>query len=399
MTWALLIKQEVNAIFTNKAIMMTVFLGVIFYSFLYPLPYSQQSPKEQAVAVINLDNSQLSRSLERMFDATPQIKITQGVQTIAQAKALLINHEISGFVIIPKHFYRDLLLEKSPQIAVAADASYFLIYGTIIEGVVLSSATLAVKTKITRMVIGGENIEREKSKYSPILLNMKPTFNASIGYINYVVPAVFVLILHQTLLIAMGLLTANQYEKTMQVKLQNGSESNSSYWLNFPVWKILVVRAIAMLFIYSLLFFYYFGFSFEYFGISRLAHIGDLLAILLPFLLSVIFLGIVMGLVISRKELATVIVLLTSLPLVFSAGFIWPASSIPTWINVVTQFFPSTPAINAFLRLNQMGDSMESVKGLWQQLWLLTCLFFAMTYLLMVKKQHQVKELLKEPLA
>jgi ABC-2 type transport system permease protein len=154
-----------------------------------------------------------------------------------------------------------------------------------------------------------------------------------------------------------------------------------------------------MLFIYSLLFFYYFGFSFEHFGISRLAHIGDLLAILLPFLLSVIFLGIVMGLVISKKELATVIVLLTSLPLVFSAGFIWPASNIPTWINVVTQFFPSTPAINAFLRLNQMGDSMESVKGLWQQLWLLTCLFFAVAYLLMVKKQHQLKESLKKPLA
>ena len=391
MNWGVLIKEEFNAIFSNTALIMTVFLGVIFYSFLYPLPYSQQSPKEQTIAVINLDNSQLSRTLERMVDATPQVKITKRVHHIEQAKQLLIHHKVSGLLLIPKHFYRDLLLEKSPSLVFAGDASYFLVYGTVIEGLARASGTLAAKVKVTRMIISGGNIALAAKQYNPIRLNMKPTFNASIGYVNYVVPAVFILILHQTLLIAMGLLTAGQYEKTMQLKLKSGDMKLTPYWLVFPVWKIMLVRTFFMIIIYSLLFFYYFGFSFEHYGISRLASISDLLSLLLPFLLSVIYLGMIMGLLIPRKELATVIVLLTSLPLVFSAGFIWPPSNIPTIINVITQFFPSTPAINAFLRINQMGDTMENVRGLWQQLWLLTGLFFTVSTLLMLKKQKQLK--------
>nr|MBL0709688.1 ABC transporter permease [Colwellia sp.] len=133
------------------------------------------------------------------------------------------------------------------------------------------------------------------------------------------------------------------------------------------------------------------GYSFESYGISRLASIEDLLALIFPFLLSVIFLGIILGLLIPGKELATLIILLTSLPLVFTAGFIWPTSSIPMTINIIAQFFPSTPAITGFLRLNQMGDSIENLVEIRQQLWLLTLLYATIAMLLMSHKQHTIK--------
>lgn len=386
MNWRSLIKSEFIAIFTNAPLLVTVFAGVIFYSFLYPLPYAKQTLREQKIAVVNLDNSQISRTLTRMVEATPQIKITHHVSSVEQAKLLLLNSKIQGLLVIPNNFYRDLMLDKSPTLAFAGNAAYFLVYGTIIEGLSQSTGTLAAQIKISRMVVAGNNIALASKQYSDIKLNMRPIFNPTMGYIDYVVPAVFVLILHQTLLIALGLLTGGQNE----IRLKKQIPASQCYWLCYPVWQLMLVRTAIMMAIYLPLVAYYFGYSFASYGVSRLASITDLITLTIPFLLSVIFLGMIIGQLIPRKELATLIVVLSSLPLVFSAGFIWPTSSIPTVINVIAQFSPSTPAINAFLQLNQMGASFEQVVNLWGQLWLLTFIYAGIAGLLM-KRHNQVK--------
>ena len=149
------IKLELKAILTNPAVVLTVFGGVVFYSFLYPLPYSHQTPREQAIAVVNLDNSQTSYRLERMIDATPNVKIVKRVHSIAAAKDAFIGDEITGFVVIPEHFYKDLVLGKSPVLAYAGDASLILVYGTVVQGLAEAGGTLAAQVTVTRLLNEG----------------------------------------------------------------------------------------------------------------------------------------------------------------------------------------------------------------------------------------------------
>ncbi|MED5503505.1 MAG: ABC transporter permease, partial [Pseudomonadota bacterium] len=117
MTLWQLIKTELRSVMTNPVVVLTVFGGVVFYSFLYPLPYAQQTPREQPIAIVNLDGSQTSLTLERMVDATPQVKVVTRLHTIADAKQAFLNREITGFLVIPEHFYKDLLLGSSPTLA------------------------------------------------------------------------------------------------------------------------------------------------------------------------------------------------------------------------------------------------------------------------------------------
>ncbi|EAS44295.1 ABC transporter permease [Photobacterium profundum] len=381
MSWRTLFKFELTAIFTNPSLLFTVFGGVLIYSFLYPLPYSQQLPREQTIAVVNLDNSQMSRELERMVDATPQVNITKHVYSIEEAKSLLIKGDVHGLMVIPTNFYRDVLLGKSPTVAYAGDASYFLVYGTIVEGLATAGGTLGAKAKVSRMVMSGDNLVLASEQYSAMKLNMRPVFNPTMGYINYVVPAVFVLILHQTLMIAAGMLGGGQNE----YRLQGGT----GYWLRYSAWKIVLVRTFLLMLIYIPLVAYYFGYSFSSYHISRLASISDLVAMTIPFLLAVIFVGIIIGQLIPRRELATLIILLSSLPLVFAAGFIWPVSAIPAPINALAQLVPSTPAINGFLRLNQMGASFEQVINWWGQLWLQALVYGCIAVFLVKRNQEQ----------
>nr|WP_194704486.1 ABC transporter permease [Vibrio sp. S11_S32] len=361
-SWWQVFRYECRAIFTNPALLLTVFGGVVMYSFLYPLPYSQQLPREQQIVVVNLDNSATSRELERMVDATPQVKIVQHAYSLKDAQSLFNQGEVHGILMIPKNFARDLLLGKSPTLAYAGDAAYFLIYGTVVEGLATAGGTLSAKAKVSRMVMSGDNLVLASEQYAPVKLSMQPVFNPTNGYVNYVVPAVFVLILHQTLLIAAGLVGGEQNESCRA--------GINGYWQRSRALDRWSARLMILLLTYIPLALYYFGFSFEFYGISRLASIGNILAMLMPFLAAVIGLGMVMGELIPRRELATLIVVLSSLPLVFCAGFIWPTTELPLVLKYLAQLAPSTPAINGFLRLNQMGASFTQVLPYWGLLWL-----------------------------
>ncbi|PSU74567.1 ABC transporter permease [Photobacterium phosphoreum] len=377
MSWGDLFKHELKAIFSNFSLLFTVFGGVVFYSFLYPLPYLNELPREQRVAVVNLDHSQMSRELIRMADATPQVDITEHLGSIHAAKVALEDRQVDGILVIPEHFYRDVMMGTSPTLAYAGNAALFLVYGTVVEGLNDAGNALAVKAKIHRMMLTGDGAEEAALHVTAMKLNMRPVFNVTMGYINYVVPAVFVLILHQTLLIGVGMLGAAENEARAAGK--------TGYWAQYPIWMVMTVRTVLFTLIYLPLVMYYFGFTYVHYGVNRLASIHDLIMMTIPFLLAVIMLGMVLGQLLPRCELVTLVVLLSSLPLVFSAGFIWPSSAIPVVINDIAQLAPSTAAINGFLGLNQLGASFAQEINRWGQLWLQFIGFAAISYWLMYR--------------
>ena len=357
-----LLRQEARAVLTDPVIMLTVVGGVVFYSFLYPLPYSGQVPREQPVGVVDLDGSALSRKLVRWIYATPEVRVAARPASLAGAEELVNRHELAGFVVVPENFHRDLLLGRPVHLAVAGDATFFLVHGAVARGAAAAAGTLGAEIKVGRLLASGQEIRLAARRWTPFGLNAKPVFNTTLGYINYVVPAVFILILQQTLLIGLGVLGGTQNAARRA--------GGGGYWLEHPAWRVLAARTLVFLGIYTVLSLYYLGFCFEHHGVPRHAAPGDLLRLALPFLLAVIGLGTVLGQLLARRDLATQIVLFSSLPLVFTSGFVWPAHLVPAPLLALAALVPSTPAIQAFLRINQMGAEFAQVAPLWSQLWL-----------------------------
>ncbi len=390
MSFFQLFKKELGGIFTNSTLLLTVFGGVFFYSFLYPLPYASQVPREQQVVVVNLDNSQLSRRLVRMVDATPQVQIQTEAASLAQAKAQMIAQKLAGILVVPENFYRDLLLGKRPTLAFAGDASYFLVFGTVLEGMSVAGMTLSAEIKVTQLLMSGQPMELAQKQYSAVPLGLHALFNETQGYINYVIPAVFVLILHQTLIMGAGIMGASENEQLR--------EGKRPHWQTASPSALLLVRTMIFVGIYTLLSLYYYGPAYAFYDIPRLAAVGDLALLNFIFLLPVSFLGICLGAVLPRRELVTLIVLLTSMPLVFACGFIWPTSAIPVPINTLMQVIPVVPAIKAFILLNQMGASFHQILPQVIHLTFLTTLYGATALLLLkskisVHKNTKLKEI------
>ncbi|OEE65479.1 ABC transporter [Enterovibrio norvegicus] len=373
MSWRDVFINELRRLFSNPAVVFTVFGGIIIYSLLYPLPYANQLPRELHIAVVDHDQSQQSRTFIRMLDATPQVQVVKQLGSETESSPYFASAEIEGVVTIPQHFYRDLLLGKSPVVSVGGDASFFLTYGTIVEGVVATGSTLGAQVKVRRALMNDTPMPLAAKQYAPFSLNAVPVFNPTTGYGDYVVPGVFMLILQQTLLIASGMLGISNGNVNTNANAAKITVRNSeSLW----------ARTIILTGIYCIMAMYYLGASLSLNGVNRMAEPLQLAAVILPFLLATIGLGSLIGIAIKRAEIITLIVLLSSMPLLFIAGFVWPSSALPTWLSVIAQFAPSTVVIQATLQLNQMGADFQSQLGHLTQLWLQAAAYLGLAFYL-----------------
>ena len=136
---------------------------------------------------------------------------------------------------------------------------------------------------------------------------------------------------------------------------------------------------------------YYFGFALDVYGVNRLAAAWDILKLLVPFLLAVVCLGVALGQLYNQAETATQVILFSSMPVLFSSGFIWPISEIPSWLVAVSQLFPSTAAIQGLLQLNQMGAEFEMVSHFQIQLLIQALAYGLLAIILLAYKQRQYR--------
>lgn len=373
-------KNEAKLIFTNFAIMLTVIGGVVLYSVLYPQPYANQSVSKLSVSVVDHDKSDVSRDLIFNLNATAQIQITRHDLSEGDAKEALQRGDIKGIIIIPNHFKKDLALNKSPTIAVGADSSYFLIFGAVMEGAMKAIFTQIATIKVVSQLKKEVPLASAKDSYLAYSLNVINLFNKDNSYIQYVVPAVFILVLQQTMLIGMGILGGEINERM--------GRKEEEYFKIASVWQMFLSRFIIFGAIYFILMLFYFGMVFDYYDITRLADIADLLTFGIAFLFASLSFGIFLGSLFRYSEAATPTILFSSLPLVFSAGFVWPLEALPSIIHTLALLVPSTPAIYGFVGLNQLGADFDMIVDSYAILWMQSVVYLTLAFFIFSRKRN-----------
>ncbi|MFS1424428.1 ABC transporter permease [Shewanella sp. 10N.286.48.B5] len=368
MNWLQLVIADFKALLSDKDIVLTVFGGLLFYSVLYPLPYLHQVPTEQKIVVVDHDNSSLSRQLVRHADASPKIKIVSQVASINEAQQWISNGDAFGLLVIPEGFRRNLLLGKGATLSYGGDASYFLIYSAVAEGLVAAGMDASKQVQMIGLLARGENPQQIQQDLNSVNLNSVPAFNPSLGYTPYVVPGLFLLILHQTLLIGASILGAGQWRK-------------QGYWQQVSPLALITARIAVFSLIYSFFSCFYLGYCYYFYGVSVQASLGQVLLFMVPFILSTAACGVALSCLFVRRDLPTQVLLLVSMPILFVSGFVWPLALIPEPLVQASQIIPAVPAIMGMLQLNQMGASWDAIMPMWLQMWGLFLLFILLAYI------------------
>ena len=333
-------------------------LAPIIYGLFYPQPYLGQLVRAIPIAVVDEDSSELSRRLVQNLNAHEAIQVVARPSSLAEAQAALARREVFAIVDIPAGIERDALAGRKARVPAYVDSVYFLLYNRTLQGILESSGDVTAELLSGGTRSDGSLYRSALAKSSPVEVLSQPLFNPTGGYASYIVPAAFMLILQQTLFMGVATLGAARRRAPAVAVLGQGLAH------------LLLALPGAALFLIVLPRLY--GFS------ATTQHLGDLLAMLLPFMLSVSFLGQFVSTWFKHKETAVLLFIATSLPLFFLVGVAWPAEAIPPLLRAVSFIFPSTSAIDGLVRINQMDASLMDVSRDWTRLWILTAVYFVL---------------------
>jgi ABC-2 type transport system permease protein len=336
-------------------------LGPLLYGVYYPQPYLNQILRKIPIAVVDNDLSELSRGIVQTLDASGAVSVAVRAETLPEARAALDRGEAFAVVGIPPETERDVLKGNTVHIPIYADATYLFIFRTMASGIAVAINTLSSELAAGGARTDGPLVKAALASMSPADILLQAIFNPVGGYASYIVPAAFVLILQQMLLIGAALLTV-----VAPAQAGDGACTN------------VLGRGIAHLTIYLPALALYFIVLPRLYGFSTLGNPLQLFALGSVFVLATSFMGQAMGAWFRYPETPTLIVLGTSLPQLFLTGFSWPREAIPKPMLAAGYIFPSDFAIDGMVRIDQLGASLWEVSRDWRGLWALATIYFAL---------------------
>ena len=118
------------------------------------------------------------------------------------------------------------------------------------------------------------------------------------------------------------------------------------------------------------------GVVYAIFGIPVRSSLVSIYVFMIPYVFSVVFLGITISSLFKRREDSIVFLVLLSIPSLMLSGLSFPMEGVSTFYQFISKLIPSTPGINGFVRLTQMEASFLEILNEWNHLWILTAIYF-----------------------
>lgn len=335
------------AVLRDAGVLLILLGAPVLYGFFYPWPYGGQAVTRVPVAIVDQDHSALSRQITRFAQASPRIAVRFVTADLQQARMALWRGEIEGYALLPADLKRNVVRGATAVVPVEGNGAYALLNKAVAYGFAEAVGTVSAGVEIRKLQAAGQSAAQAQASRAPLDLQTTHLFNPTEGYGSYVVPAVALLILQQTLLMGAAMLAGTWAEAG---RLQAGARA----WLGR-------VAALSCCGLLSGAFF--FGWVFWLQDYPRGGNPLGALVLLLCYVPTVCALGLLLGCWFRDRERALQLLLFTALPMAFLSGFSWPTQALPAPLQALAQLLPSTAAIQASLRLNQMGAPLAEVTG------------------------------------
>ena len=361
-------RQTLRDIFRQKETLTLLVGGSVLYSFFYPTPYLNQVLRDLPVVVVDRDHTALSRQLTRWLDASEAARVSARSSALSAAQDSVRAGVAGAVLLIPQDFERHVLRREPAYVEAYVDASYLLVYSTAMRAIQGVTGTLAAGISVRRLQASAFTTHAAVQQARPVTFVPWPLFNPLAGYASYVVPAVFILILQQTLLIGIGALRVAERRE----------ESKHE-----PLWALLGGKLGAMILIYAVHAILMFGVVFSIYGFPMRAPWPDVFLFLVPYFAAVTLLGLAIAELFDRPETSTVALVATSLPAIFVSGFSFPAEVQADWVRAVAVVWPSTFGIRGFLQLAEMGARFDQTLRPWAALWVQVAVYWSLAWLIL----------------
>lgn len=358
---------------TNMACAPLFMAAIAMYALYYCWPYMAQLPDHIHCAIVDADNTALSRRLVMEFRATPDLNVLQVTQNRAEAVQAMKAGDVLAIVEIPANFAADVAAAVPTAITLTADGAY-LVGGRMAtagaSGPLKAAASRAIASWLAERGASAGELARMEVR-APGLVTV-PAYNTISGYLNFAVPIVFVIVFQTLMCAGFGLLFNDWYMTAPRPRVLGAA-------LASPLCLFCVQMAVFFICLFWTLFVE--GPVFYLQGINSFQNIPATLGICAAFSLAVSSLASLLALLLGPTHFVMQAVVLSALPCVFISGNLWPTQNIPLFFRCLGALFPSTPGSWGIIRASQCAAAPAEVAPYMAHLLVLATAYFLLACL------------------
>jgi ABC-2 type transport system permease protein len=157
--------------------------------------------RDLPVALVDMDQTAMSRQLTRMLDSNPALSVDHKPLTLGEARSIMDRGGAYACVVIPKNFERDVMLMRAPKIRNYYNNQYLLIGGTIYKEVYSVVRTFSVGVSANYRMKKGEPASQVRNSIQPIEVQTHVLFNPYTNYLYYLAGSLIPTMFHMFVLL------------------------------------------------------------------------------------------------------------------------------------------------------------------------------------------------------
>jgi len=161
------------------------------------------------IAVLDLDGTDLSRTIVRTVDATPDTAVTRRVSDLAEGRQLILSGDVRGLLMLPRNLERDVYGGRRPEVVFFYNTQTMTSGNLVLRGVNSAVPAVAAGIRLSLRTAEGQPLEAAQAALAPIPVQVNPLFNPTLNYAHFLLaallPSVLQVIVVTTMAYAVGL--------------------------------------------------------------------------------------------------------------------------------------------------------------------------------------------------
>lgn len=364
--------REFKLVLKDPGIILFIAFLPFAYPIIYSLIYNPELVKEVPMVVVDHDRTALSREMVRNLDACDQVWIRGYAADLNEARHAMDSHDCFAILEIPEGFEQKVGRIETANAVMYADMSLLLRY----RGFLIAATNVMQD-------MGAEIMTKDINLIAPLAEtivsgDLLPIHNVSMGNIrngfdSFIMPGVLILILHQCIVLALGMAGGARRERP---RIVGYDPHNNSRFIPATMigtmlcyFTLLIIPAVFMLHYVPLIF------KFPLAG-----NLWEEMAFILPMMIACFGVGFVFQALVTERESVFVSWVVTSLIFLLLSGLIWPRYDMPGFWKFISACCPSTWGVEGFVKMNANGATIGQVGHEYIMLWILAGVWLVLGY-------------------
>lgn len=368
-------RREMYLVFHDLGVLIFFFALPILYPIVYTLIYNPEVVHDIPVVIVDYDRSAQSRELARMVDATSAMEVYDYAPNLLDARRLMNEHKCYGILEIPDEYGRKLGRGEQAITNFYAEMNLMLRYRTFVSA--LTDIQMALGSKIQTRSANTIGLAAQGLAEAPVESESIMLGNPTQGFASFVMPAIVILILQQSIVLGICMLAGGQKER---MRRNNGYDPLA---IDVPYPIALLGKMLCILTLYIPLTFYILHIIPTWFNLPHIGNLWQIFTFVLPLLISSVFFGCCISQFVTDRESCIPVVVFSSILFLFLSGITWPRYAVNGFWQIISSFMPATWGVDGFVAINSNGATIAGQSHPYTMLWALSALYFALSWLFM----------------